>query len=68
MSTMKITKEMTLEKLLELYPKAVSYLQDKGIVCFICGEPTWGTLEEIIQKKGLQVDDVIDNLNIFLNL
>ena len=65
---MKITKDMTLEKLLELHPEAVSFLQDKGVVCFICGEPAWGSLEEIIGKKGLSVDEIINGLNVFLKL
>lgn len=65
---MKITKDMTLERLLELYPEAVSFLQDKGVVCFICGEPAWGSLEEIINKKGLPVDEIINELNDYLKL
>jgi iron-sulfur cluster repair protein YtfE (RIC family) len=65
---MKITKNDMLEKVLEQYPKAVSFLQDNGVVCFVCGEPSWGTLEEIIGKKGLDVDSIINQLNLFLGI
>ncbi|MBP7732538.1 MAG: DUF1858 domain-containing protein [Caldisericia bacterium] len=65
---MKITKNMTLERLLELHPEAVSFLQDKSVVCFICGEPAWGSLEDIISKKGLPVDEIINELNDHLKL
>jgi iron-sulfur cluster repair protein YtfE (RIC family) len=65
---MKIKKEDTLESILDKYPKAVSFLQDNGIVCFICGEPAWGTLEEVISKKNLPVDEMVEKLNLFLDL
>jgi hypothetical protein len=65
---MKINKSETLEAVLEKYPQTVAFLQGKGVVCFVCGEPTWGTLEEIISKKGFDVDSTIDELNKFLGL
>lgn len=65
---MKITRNQTLESVLDKHPLAVSFLQEMGIVCFVCGEPTWGTLEEIISRKGYDVDKVISDLNVFLGL
>ena len=65
---MKIIKSVTLEAVLEKYPQTVSFLQDKGVVCFMCGEPTWGTLEEILSKKGFDVDQTVLELNEFLGL
>lgn len=65
---MKITRTQTLESVLEKYPTAVSFLQDRGIVCFVCGEPTWGNMEEIVGKKGHDVDKTIDDLNTYLKL
>ena len=65
---MKINKSETLEAVLEKYPQTVGFLQDKGVVCFVCGEPTWGTLEEILSKKGFDVDKTVHELNEFLGL
>lgn len=65
---MKIQKSDTLESILEKYPKAVSFLQDEGVVCFICGEPAWGTLEEILVSKNIPVDQTVEKLNVFLGL
>jgi len=41
----KITKDIYIEDLVELFPSAVTYLMEKGIRCLQCGEPIWGTLE-----------------------
>ncbi len=55
-----ITRNTTIEDLVEDYPKSVKYLADKGIRCIKCGEPIWGTLEEACLEKGF-TQDAIDN-------
>ena len=47
-----VTKNITIEDLIEYYPKSVKYLADKGIRCIKCGEPIWGTLDEACLEKG----------------
>jgi len=47
-----IQKNITIEDLIEDYPKSVKYLADKGIRCIKCGEPIWGTLEEACVEKS----------------
>jgi len=49
---MQITKDITIEDLVELKSSAVKYLSDKGIKCIACGEPIWGTLEDAAKEKG----------------
>ncbi len=64
-----ITKEMTIEELVGILPESVSYLMDKGIRVLICGEPIWGTLEEVVMAKGYSVselDSMINDLNLLL--
>lgn len=64
-----ITKETTIEELVSILPESVSYLMDKGIRVLICGEPIWGTLEEVITAKGYSVNELgnmIDDLNLLL--
>lgn len=66
---MKITVDTTVEKLLELHPKAAAFLQEQGILCFVCGEPAWGsTLRELIEGKGLDPDALFAKLSDFLGL
>ncbi len=61
-----ITKETTIEELVTILPESVSYLMEHGIRALICGEPIWGTVEEIILSKGFsqeQLDKMLKELN-----
>jgi methionine synthase II (cobalamin-independent) len=61
-----ITRNTTIEDLVEDYPKSVKYLADKGIRCIKCGEPIWGTLEEACLEKNFtqeQIDKAVQELN-----
>ena len=55
---MKITKNITIEELVEEIPEAVKYLADEGIRCIRCGEPIWGTLEEAAKEKNFSDEDI----------
>lgn len=57
---------MTVEELVDEYPSAVSFLQREGVVCMKCGEPVWGTLDEAIRCKGLDVQVTLARLREFL--
>lgn len=61
-----ITKTITIEDLVDDYPKSVKFLSEKGIRCIKCGEPIWGTLEEACLEKNFtteQIDKVVQELN-----
>lgn len=61
-----ITKDITIEDLVEDYPFSVNYLSKKGIRCIACGEPIWGTLEEACIEKNFSqedIDAVVEELN-----
>lgn len=61
-----ITKEITIEELVEIKHEAVTYLMDKGIRCLVCGEPIWGTLESAAKEKGYNdsdIDKFVEDLN-----
>jgi len=61
-----ITKEITIEELVTILPESVSYLMQKGIRALICGEPIWGTLEEVVIAKGYSLADLkkmVEELN-----
>lgn len=53
-----ITKNITIEELVERIPAAVTYLSRAGIRCIRCGEPIWGTLEDAAREKGFGNDDI----------
>ena len=58
-----IKAEDTVEDLLEKYPEIDAYLIRKGIRCVLCGEPVWSTIGELIENKGLDVEQVLAELN-----
>ena len=61
-----ITKDTSIEELVEDIPGAVKYLMEQGIRCIICGEPIWGTLEEAAVEKGFneeQINKFVADLN-----
>ncbi len=55
---MNITKEVTIEDLIEEVPSSVKYLMEQGIRCIVCGEPIWGSLEEAAEEKGFNNSDI----------
>ncbi len=55
---MTITKDITIEDLVEEVPQSVQYLMFEGIKCIACGEPIWGTLEEAAKEKGFNDRDI----------
>ncbi len=53
-----VTKDTTIEELVDKVPGSVKYLMEKGIRCIVCGEPIWGTLEEAAEEKGFGPEDI----------
>ncbi len=63
-----IDKNIYIEDLVREYPEVISPLADLGIICIACGEPVWGTLEELVDKKGLyNLDQILEKLNKIIN-
>ena len=55
---MEITKDISIEELIETVPASVEYLMKEGIRCIVCGEPIWGSLEEAAEEKGFKAEDI----------
>ena len=53
-----IDKTIQIDELVDRYPAAVKYLMDRGIKCVVCGEPIWGSLEEVCLAKGFDQADI----------
>jgi len=61
-----ITKEITIEELVEKYPQSIEFLSSKKIRCIRCGEPIWGTLEEAAKEKQFsenEINQIVEELN-----
>lgn len=62
----KINRQMLVEDLIREYPFASRFLSDRGLQCIICGEPVWGTLEELALDKNYneqQNNELVSDLN-----
>jgi hypothetical protein len=56
-----IGRTSKITELVEAYPDVVGLLISAGLPCVVCGEPFWGTLEELAGQKGWD-DPAIDRL------
>jgi len=48
-----ITADTVIEDLVQLLPESVRVLSRQGLVCIQCGEPYWGTLQELAASRGV---------------
>ncbi len=61
-----ITKDITIEELVDKIPKSVQLLSKRGIICILCGEPVWGTLDELAKSKQFtneQINEIVLEIN-----
>jgi len=62
----KITRDMTLEELVEIKEAAIGYLFKKDIRCILCGEPVTDTIEHAAKIKNYsdeEIDQILSDLN-----
>lgn len=58
---MRVTIEATtsIEDLVTLFPASVSILLKRNLPCLVCGEPVWGTVQELARNSGWKDPEVI---------
>ncbi len=56
-----ISRRISIEDLVATYPGAVTLLVRHGLPCLVCGEPVWGTFEEVARNNG-KTDEEIEQL------
>ncbi len=64
-----VTPDQWIEDILREYPDAQDFLSKNGIVCVMCGEPVWGSLDEQMDEKGFdeaKKRELVASLNKFL--
>ena len=52
------TRTTSVEELLEVHPSAAGFLVHHRVVCFVCGEPVWGTIEDALRRSGKQESEI----------
>jgi len=66
-----ISRTATIEELREAHPELVGFLIEHDLPCVVCGEPFWGTLEELARQKGwddIRIDALVDEFNARLHV
>ena len=58
-----ITKEMSISETISRYPETIPVLMKTGMHCIGCPMAIQETLEEGLSAHGLDVDEVIEELN-----
>lgn len=64
---MKVTKDTTIEDVVDDVQGGMEYLMKQGIRCVVCGESIWGSIEEAAEEKGFTLDQIqvfVDELNL----
>ncbi len=57
----RIQRTTSIEDLVERFPGSVRFLINRNLPCLVCGEPSWGTLEELALDKSWD-DNAINKL------
>lgn len=63
---MKATKEMTIADLIQINQDVVPILLDAGMHCIGCPSAQGESLEEACMVHGIDADELINNINAFL--
>ncbi len=58
-----ITKEMTIQEILNLKPEAANILMGLGMGCLGCPSASMEKLEQACEIHGLDLEDVLAKLN-----
>ena len=61
-----ISRAEAIDDLCQAHPELVGFLIEHGLPCVVCGEPFWGTLEELARDKGwddARIDALVGEFN-----
>ena len=51
------------KEILEENPGLSQIFVQYGLPCLVCGEPFWGTIEQLARQHGVDVKDLVNKLN-----
>ncbi len=58
-----ITKDMLIEEVVTKYPQTVQVFVKHAIPALVCGDPVWGTVEEVVTENGGDLEAILKELN-----
>lgn len=58
-----ITRSTHIDELLSAYPALSKTFIEFGMPCLVCGEPFWGTIEELGRQYRVDVEILVKQLN-----
>jgi len=61
----KIARTTPIEDLVGI-PGAVQFMVRAGLPCLVCGEPAWGTFEDVALRRGKtseEIDSLLTEIN-----
>jgi hybrid cluster-associated redox disulfide protein len=59
----RINKELHIDQILAKYPSLSKTFIEFGVPCLVCGEPFWGTVEELANQHGVNIAELVERLN-----
>ena len=59
----KVTKNMLIGDVVKIYPSAIEVLMKHGLHCIGCHVATWETIEQAARAHGIEVDELIKEIN-----
>ena len=63
---MKVTKDMIIVDVLKLNPETAKFFFEIGMHCLGCPSSQMETIEEAAMVHGIEPDDLVDDINNFL--
>lgn len=58
-----ITEKTHIDQLLAENPGLAKIFIQLELPCLVCGEPFWGTIEELARQHGVDVKELVNKLN-----
>lgn len=58
-----ITAQTHIDRILSKYPSLSRTFIEFGLLCLVCGEPFWGTIEDLARQHDVDVGKLINVLN-----
>lgn len=58
-----ITGDMLIEEVVTKYPQTVQVFIKYAIPALVCGDPVWGTVEEVVTENGGDLQLILKELN-----
>lgn len=64
---MSVNKDMTIAEVIQMNQEVIPILLDSGMHCIGCPSAQGETLEEACMVHGIDVEELVGNVNAFLN-